>query len=170
MSKLNLNIDTNDTVVLVNSNKTTTAQILQQLFKSLAGGARLKNTTVVAGATPVAAAGTATVDDATVTGTVGLIINGITVSVASGTDTGYVVAQALATAINASSNALVENFGTAVATNPSGDDGLVTYTANIKYGVAGNAITFAATGTGVAVTSGARLTGGSNGTVTSFSY
>jgi hypothetical protein len=175
MSKLNLALDTSDTALFISSLKNVTANNLEQLFKSLSGGARLKTTTLSANMTPVAATGTLAVDDATVNGTVGGVINGVTITVASASDTGYVVAQAIATAINASSNALVQNLVTAAASNPTGDDGLVTITANIKYGLAGNCMTLSASGTGITA-SGTRLgaggasVAGSNGTVTAFTY
>ncbi len=177
MSTLTLRVATGDSDTFVTSTTTTaanacdTADNLALLFKGLAGGARTKAATVRCDVTPVAATGAATVDNATVNGTVGLTINGVSITVASGTDTGAVVAAAIATAINASSNALVLNFVTAVATEPTTDEGLVTVTSiRSALGLSGNAITLAASGTGVTVTSGARLTGGTDGTSTNFTY
>lgn len=161
MSKLSLYLDTNDTGVFINANRLTTAQNLQLLFKSMEGGARLKNTSLVAGVTPVAATGTVTISSGS--GSIAAVINGVTISITWATsDTNS--AALLAAAINASSNALVQNLVTATSAL-----GVCTVTAGVKYGVAGNAFTLAATGTG-ATASGARLTSGSNGTVTTFAY
>ncbi len=177
MSVLTLRVDTGDSQTFVtgtttnDANAENTALNLATLFKALANGGHMKAATVRADVTPVAAAGAADVDDATVNGTVGLVINGVTITVASGTDTGYVVAQAIATAINASSNALVTGLVSAAATNPSLDNGVVTVTAlRSALGKSGNCITLAASGTGVTVTTGARLVNGTDGTSTNFTY
>ena len=169
MALLNLQLQTNDTQTFVGSDKRTTAGLLQRLFKSMAMGSRLFNVSMSAGVTPVAASAYLAIDDASVNGTVGGTINGVSITVAAASDTGYVVAQNLATAINASSDALVVGLVTAVASNPTGDDGRVTITAATKYGKAGNGFTLAASGTGVTA-SAARLAGGTDGTVTSFTY
>lgn len=171
MSVLTLRVDTTDTDVFVQTNNGNISALnLAQMFKSMAGGARTKASTLRTDVTPVAASGYLAIDDATVTGTVGGTINGVTVTVASGTDTGYVVAVALAVAFNASSNALIAGIVTAVASNPTGDDGRVTFTAvRSALGASGNAVTLAASGTGVTA-SGARLTGGTDGTSTIFTF
>jgi phage tail sheath gpL-like len=98
---------------------------------------------------------TGTLTLSTASGTVGGTINGVTVTVtAAGGDTATAVL--IAAAINASANALVSNHVTATSAL-----GVVTLTS--KYpGHAGNAVTLAASGTGVTA-SGARLTGGTNG-------
>jgi phage tail sheath gpL-like len=96
------------------------------------------------------ATGTLTISSGS--GTVGGSINGVSVTVTWGTsDTA--TATALAAAINASSNALVNKHVTASAAA-----GVVTLTALVP-GYSGNAVTLAASGTGVTA-SGARLTGG----------
>lgn len=108
--------------------------------------------TVVFSSNDVAATGTLTLSSAS--GTVGGIINGVTVTVtASGGDTA--TAAALAAAINASGNPLVS--GSVIATSALG---VVTLTAR-QPGPSGNAITLAASGTGVTA-SGARLAGGAS--------
>lgn len=102
----------------------------------------------------VAASGTVTLSSAS--GTVGASINGVSITVsASGGDTA--TAAALASAINASSNALVAPYVSATSAL-----GVVTITAKTP-GAAGNVITLAASGTG-ALASGARLTGGTDAT------
>lgn len=102
----------------------------------------------------VAASGTVTI--ASGSGSIAAIINGVTISVTWATsDTN--TASLLAAAINASANALVAPFVSATSAL-----GVVTVRADNK-GVAGNAITLAASGTG-ATASGARLTGGSETT------
>jgi phage tail sheath gpL-like len=104
----------------------------------------------VGGGSSTAASGTVTLSSGS--GTVGAIINGVTVSVTWATsDTAS--ATALKTAINASANALIAGHVTATSSS-----GVVTITA-VNKGTVGNSITLAATGTG-ATASGARLTGG----------
>lgn len=102
---------------------------------------------------------TGTLTLASGSGTVGVTINGVAVTVTWATsDTAS--ATALAAAINASGNALVSKHVTATSAA-----GVVTLTA-INPGYVGNAITIAASGTG-ATASGARLTGG---TSTSYTF
>jgi phage tail sheath gpL-like len=103
-----------------------------------------------------AASGTLTLSGAS--GTVGGVINGVTLTVAFDTDDAT-TASALADEINASDAALVEGLVTA-----SADGAVVTLTA-VDAGVTGNCITLAASGTGVTA-SGARLTGGTTTTLT----
>lgn len=103
------------------------------------------------------ASGTLTLSSAS--GAVGGTINGVSVTVtASGGDTA--TATALAEAINASGNALVNEHVSATSAA-----GVVTLTAKTA-GPGGNAVTLAASGTGVTA-SGARLTGG---TSTSYTF
>ncbi len=168
MSVLTLRVDTTDTDVFVQTNNGNISALnLAQLFKSMAGGGRAKPSTLRADVTPVAATGAATVTDATVDGTVGLVINGVTITVAAASLTGYEVAVLISAAVNASVDALVAGLVLAAATNPSANNGAVSITAiGDAAGKIGNAVTLAATGTGVAVTSGARLTGGTDGTST----
>lgn len=98
----------------------------------------------------VSASGTVTLSGGS--GTITATINGVGVAVTWATsDTA--TATALAAAINASTNALVQNIVTATSAA-----GVVTISA-IVAGVAGNCITLAASGTG-ATASGARLTSG----------
>lgn len=121
-----------------------------------AGNYGLGTATIDARASAAKATGTVTM--ASSSGTVGAIINGVTVSVTWATsDT--VSAALLATAINASVNALVAGFVTATSAL-----GVVTLTAT-QAGISGNAITLAATGTNVTA-SGARLTAGAETLVT----
>jgi phage tail sheath gpL-like len=101
---------------------------------------------------------TGTLTLSTASGTVGGSINGVAVTVtASGGDTA--TATALAAAINASVNPLVQGIVTATSAL-----GVVTLTAT-EWGKTGNAVTLAASGTGVTA-SGARLTGGAASTST----
>lgn len=99
------------------------------------------------------ATGTVTVGAAS--GTVGATINGVSVTVTYATSASA-TATALAAAINASANALVNQHVTASASS-----GVVTLTSKFP-GHAGNAVTLAASGTGMTA-SGARLSGGTNG-------
>lgn len=160
MPTLSVNITHNDTdlpsaalVQMVNGERMCTR--VSEWLVALAGGVREGSVTF--SSNDVAATGTLTLSSAS--GTVGGIINGVTVTVtASGGDTA--TAAALAAAINASANALVS--GSVIATSALG---VVTLTAR-QAGPSGNAITLAATGTGVTA-SGARLTGGAS---TTFSF
>ena len=165
MSVLILRVDTTDTDVFVQTNNAiVTASNLAQLFKSMAGGGRMKRSTLRTDVTPVAASGTLTLEDGVATGTIGGVINGVTITVTYATSI-TVAAAAIAAAINASVDALVANLVTATSAL-----GVVTVTAiQSGVGTSGNAITLAASGTGVTA-SGARLTGGTNGTSTAFSY
>lgn len=124
-------------------------------IEALQGGTRQGTVTyIVDGGSGVAASGTITI--ASGSGSIAAIINGVTISVTWATsDTN--TAALLATAINASANALVAPFVGATSAL-----GVVTITADNK-GVQGNTITLAASGTG-ATASGARLTGGVNAT------
>jgi trimeric autotransporter adhesin len=101
------------------------------------------------------ATGTLTLSSAS--GSVGGIINGVTITVtASGGDAA--TATALAAAINASVDPLVQHLVRADNLDANGAaTAVVTVTAHTP-GVAGNTVTLAATGTGVTA-SGARLTG-----------
>lgn len=130
---------------------------LANYFQGLAGGAK-PGTSMDLRSAAVAATGTLTLS--TASGTVGGVINGVTVTVTWGTsDTA--TAAAIAAAINASGNALVSNHVTATSAL-----GVVTLTAK-QPGHGGNAVTLAASGTGVTA-SGARLTGGTH-TLTTYS-
>lgn len=142
------------------SHKRRTLEELAMHFEALAGGTRQGSVSILTnGGTGVAASGTITM--ATSSGTVGAVINGVTVSVTWATsDTAS--SAALAAAINASVNPLVQPFVSATSAL-----GVTTITAKTK-GTAGNAITLAATGTNVTA-SGARLTGGTDGTAVTVS-
>lgn len=87
-------------------------------------------------------------------GTYTATINGVAITVTGTSGNNTATATSIAAAINASTNALVQNIVTA-----SSSAGVVTITAVVP-GVLGNCITLAASGTG-ATASGARLTGGS---------
>lgn len=98
----------------------------------------------------VAATGTVTLSGGS--GTITATINGVAIAITWATsDTNS--ASLLAAAINASTNALVQNIVTATSVA-----GVVTISAVVP-GVVGNCVTLAASGTG-ATASGARLTGG----------
>jgi len=127
------------------------AQQTARFFESMAHGTVRADLTVeVDGGDSVAATGTLTL--ATATGTVGGIINGVTITVtASGGDAA--TATALAAAITASTNPLVQGMVTASAV------GAVVTLTSARKGLTGNTQTLAATGTG-ATASGARLAGG----------
>jgi phage tail sheath gpL-like len=128
-------------------------------LKALNGSGKPQSNTLDVRDSAVAASGTLTLSGAT--GTVGAIINGVSVTVtAAGGDTA--TAAAIAVAINASVNALVQNIVTASASGA-----VVTITAVVP-GVTGNCITLAESGAGLTA-SGARLTGGTE-TVLSYSF
>lgn len=91
-------------------------------------------------------------------GAVGGVINGVTVTATYATSDAN-TASLIAAAINASANALVNEHVTASASGA-----VVTLTAK-RAGAGGNAVTLVASGTGVTA-SGARLTGGSDTTLT----
>jgi phage tail sheath gpL-like len=140
----------------LSTNKRQWLERAAQHFEALAGGTRQGTVSVLTngGANGVAASGTITM--ATSSGTVGAIINGVSITVTWATsDTAS--SAALATAINTSVNPLVQPFVTATSAGA-----VTTITAKNK-GSQGNAITLAATGTNVTA-SGARLTGGVDGT------
>lgn len=130
------------------------ARRLETLLAGCAGGAYCGATGFDVAQTQ--ATGTLTISSGS--GTVGGTINGVSVTVTWGTsDTA--TATALAAAINASANALVNKHVTATSSA-----GVVTLTAALP-GNSGNAVTLAASGTGVTA-SGARLTGGAADTFT----
>lgn len=107
-----------------------------------------------------AAAATGTVTISSGSGTITATINGVAIAITWATsDTNS--ASLLAAAINASVNALVAGIVTATSAL-----GVVTVT-SVGKGIVANAITLAASGTG-ATASGARLTGGTNHTYTSY--
>lgn len=130
------------------------ADRLIELARQCAAG-MLDQITVTEDDTPVFASGTITL--AVSSGILTATINGVAIAtgVLAGTDTENAVV--LAAAITASVNALVAGLVTATSAL-----GVVTVTA-ARGGKAGNAVTLAASGTG-ATASGARLTGGTNGT------
>jgi phage tail sheath gpL-like len=141
----------------LSTNKRQWMERAAMFFEGLAGGTRQGIVTVLTNGGTNGAAASGTITMASSSGTVGAIINGVTVSVTWATsDTAS--SAALAAAINASVNALVAPFVTATSAL-----GVTTITAKNK-GSQGNAITLAATGTNVTA-SGARLTGGVDGTV-----
>jgi hypothetical protein len=112
------------------------------------------------GSDAVAASGTLTLS--TSSGTVGGVINGVTITVTFDTDDDT-TAGLIATEINDSTDALVAGLVTAEAAA-----GVVTVTATVA-GVTGNCITLAKSGTGVTA-SGARLTGGVDATAKLLTY
>jgi phage tail sheath gpL-like len=141
------------------SHKRRTLEELAMHFEALAGGSRQGSVSILTNGGSNGTAATGTITMASSSGTVGAIINGVTVSVTWATsDTAS--SAALAAAINASVNALVQPFVSATSAL-----GVTTLTAKNK-GTQGNAVTLAATGTNVTA-SGARLTGGVDGTADS---
>lgn len=160
MTILNLAIDTVDTDTFAASTGINTALALQGLFKSLAAGSRTKPATLTIQTTPVAASGTWTTSSGS--GTQTCVISGVSISITWATDD-TVSAALMATAINASANALVAGVVTATSAL-----GVVTITA-VQKGLSANGITTTATGTG-ATAQQARLTGGTVGTALSFTF
>lgn len=144
--------------ILVGEKLVTTIGLQNMVERFKAGF--LDSQTLRADVTPTAATGTFTTSSGS--GTQTAIINGVSIAITWATsDT--VSAALMAAAINASVNALIAGFVTATSSA-----GVVTVT-TATLGLAGNAITTTATGTGF--TAGqARLTGGSDGTTTSFTY
>ena len=136
------------------------ADRLINLGRELASG-MLDPITLTVDATPLNATGTVTLSSSS--GVLVIVINGVSLTSDSlaGTDTANAVV--MAALINASVDALVAGFVTATSAL-----GVVTITAARK-GVAGNAITTTASGTG-ATADQARLLAGSNGTSTSYVY
>lgn len=125
------------------------------ILDSLIAGTRLEKATLRHGT--ARASGTLTLS--TASGTVGGVINGVSVTVAaSGGDTA--TAAAIAAAINASANALVNQHVEATSS------AAVVTIRSKRQDASGNAITLAASGTGVTASS-ARLAGGTE-TVTTF--
>lgn len=147
--------------VVVPNKPEVTLENLQEFFASLKPGAAslttggVPNTTAVrCDVNPVAATGTYTLSSSS--GVLTATINGVALATGSlaGTDTENAVV--LAALINASTNALVSGLVTATSAL-----GVVTVTA--LPGKMGNAVTITAAGTGNTA-SGARLTGGTDGT------
>lgn len=141
---------------------------LIKYFRGLMGGA--KSASVYIGETAVQASGTVTLSSHVATDTV--TVNGVTFTcVASGATgdqynvgaTDALTGDALAAAINASSTALVSGYVTA----SSDGAGVVTVTASYP-GEAGNLFTLAISAHGSV--SGAKLTGGTNGTTVRTHY
>lgn len=158
MAKTSVTLDTSrgvdPFVTPTGASKRTRVRAFRQILKAMLTGERQDHPSITYGT----ALATGTLTIASGSGTVGGTINGVGVTVTWGTsDTA--TAAALATAINASGNALVANHVTATSAA-----GVVTLSAK-KKGAAGNAITLAASGTGVTA-SGARLTGGTESTMT----
>lgn len=134
-------------------------QLVIGFLRGLVSGTQ-KGTTVVVNAgtaTTALANATGTITLSSATGTLTATINGVAVTASAGaSDT--LSAAALATAINASTNALVRYLVAA-----SSAAGVVTIYA-LQPGITGNCITLAASaGGGTATASGARLTGGAGG-------
>lgn len=140
---------------------------LIKYFRGLMGGA--KSASVYIGETAVQASGTITLSSHVATDTV--TVNGVTFTcVASGATgnqynvggTDALTADALAAAINASVTALVSGYVTATSAS-----GVVTVTA-VQPGLSGNMFTLAISAHGSV--SGAKLTGGTDGTTTRTHY
>lgn len=129
-------------------------------FSGIANGSRFGTVDVqLNGGASVAASGTITM--AAASGTVGAVINGVTITVTWATsDTAS--STALAAAINASGNALVQGIVTAKAVA-----GVTTITAVTK-GLVGNSVLLTATGTNVTASGSGRLAGGVATTANAF--
>lgn len=145
--------------------------LLQSYFNSLAGGSR--HASVMVGVGAVKASGTVTFSG---TGAANdtIIINGVTFTAKASGATGNewnvgasatLSAAAAAAAINASATALISGYVTA-----SASEGVLTITAG-KAGIMGNTVTIAegVDGSSHMAVSGARLTGGSEGTEVTYS-
>jgi phage tail sheath gpL-like len=154
------------------TNKFLEIEKLINYFEALSGGVRLA--TIKVGAIAVKATGTITFSAAGAANDT-ILVNGVTFTARASGATGNqwnvgasatASAAALAAAINASSTALVQNYVVASAAS-----GVVTITA-YDPGKTGNCITIAegVDSTSAMTVSGARLTGGSNGTEASYSY
>jgi len=165
MAILSLFLNTGRLASPIGADKFNTLVALKNTIGQLEAGG-MDTMTLRTDVTPVAASGTLTVDGAN--GTVGGVINGVTITVSAGSDDDVVVAANIAAAINASVDALVSGVVTATSAAGATTTGVVTVSAVVK-GKAGNAITLAASGTGITA-GGARLTSGSNGTSTTFTY
>ncbi len=160
MALLNLYLNTGRLASPIGADPQSTLVGLSGLIDNLKSGG-FDNQTLRADVTPVAATGIYTLSSSS--GVLTATINGVALATDSlaGTDTENAVA--LAAVINASSNALITGVVTATSAL-----GVVTVTAVVK-GKTGNSITTAASGTGN--TAGqTRLTSGSNGTSTSFTF
>lgn len=160
MAVLNLRINTGRTgsPILANEKLVTTIGLVNMIDRLKSG--LFDTQTLRADVTPIAATGTFTTSGGS--GTQTAIINGVSIAITWATsDTNS--AALMAAAINASSNPLISGLVTATSAL-----GVVTVT-TATLGVMGNAVTTTATGTGF--TAGqARLTGGSDGTTSSFTY
>lgn len=128
--------------------------VVTNKIAAFVGGLFRPTSSVLVGQGGARATGTLTFSSAS--GTVGGSINGVSVTVtAAGGDTN--TAALWVAAVAASTNPLVQ--GVVTASNVAG----VATVQAVQYGTTGNAITLAASGTGVTA-SGARLTGGTSAT------
>lgn len=146
------------------------AQRLSNLLTGFACGAIKGSVQMESGTSLAKASGTFTLD--TVIATDAVSINGVTFTCVASGATGNqfnvgasdtLTAVAMAAAINASASALVNQHVSASAAGT-----IVTITAK-EFGDEGNAITIASADATI-VASGARLTGGSDGTVTTYTF
>ncbi len=160
MAILTLRLNTGRLASPISADRQSTADSLLNMIRHLIAGG-LDNQTMRCDVTPLNASGTVTLSSSS--GVITATVNGVALATASlsGTDTEN--AAALAVVINASSNALVTGIVTATSAL-----GVVTITSVVK-GKTANAITLAASGTG-ATANVSRLAGGSDGTVTSFTF
>ncbi len=160
MALLNLYINTGRLASPIDADSLSTCVNLTNMINKFEAGG-LDNQTLRADVTPVYATAVYTLSSSS--GVLTATINGVALATSSlsGTDTEN--AAALVVVINASSNALITGIVTAASAL-----GVVTVTAVIP-GVTANSITTTATGTGNSVAH-ARMTGGTNGTSTSFTY
>lgn len=153
-TKFSIDIDTTADVAqpMVSGALRTSLTNLQHMLAQLKSGYLNATTTITARNTGVKASGTFTID-ASATGDLTATINGVGITVTWAVDDATTAA-ALTAAINASSNALIQNLVTATRS------GLVITVTAVSPGKLGNAVTTEATGTGITADQ-ARLTGGS---------
>jgi phage tail sheath gpL-like len=159
MAILSLFLNTGRLASPIGADKFDTLVALKNTIGQLEAGG-MDTMTLRTDVTPVAASGIGTISSGA--GTITATINGVAIAITWATSDANSAAL-LAAAINASTDALVSGIVTATSLL-----GVVTISAVVK-GKAGNAITLAASGTGTTA-GGARLTSGSNGTSTTFTY
>lgn len=146
-------------VELPANNKVTSIRNLSRYLYGLVGALKRGAHSVMFMANPTKA--TSTITFSTVSLGLATIVNGVSVGItAGGGDAAS--ATSMANAING--NVSVNTIVTARAV------GNTVIVESIRPGIVGNTITCSVTGIGMSATGGGRLTGGSNGTVFSYSF